>query len=91
MKIIAREKGETRGIVGHTTQVYVPYSFRTVAWVPLRPTSTRQVKVLRDLNYGFIMSFSGVTRKSNRLPMLLQWQYFLLGYLKALSACPAWV
>ena len=26
--------------VGHTTGVYVPYSFRTVVWVLLRPTRT---------------------------------------------------
>ena len=28
--------------VGHTTGVYVPYSFRTVVWVLLRPTRTDQ-------------------------------------------------
>ena len=28
--------------VGHTTGVYVPYSFRTVVWVILRPTRTDQ-------------------------------------------------
>ena len=27
--------------VGHTTGVYIPYSFRTVVWVLLRPTRTR--------------------------------------------------
>ena len=26
--------------VGHTTGVYVPYSFRTVVWILLRPTRT---------------------------------------------------
>ena len=30
--------------VGHTTGVYVPYSFRTVVWVLLRPTRTNQWK-----------------------------------------------
>ena len=30
------------GEVGHTTGVYVPYSFRTVVWVLLRPTTTNQ-------------------------------------------------
>ena len=28
--------------VGHTTRVYVPYSFRKVVWVLLRPTRTDQ-------------------------------------------------
>ena len=32
------------GKAGHTTGVYVPYSFRTVAWVLLRPTRTDQWK-----------------------------------------------
>ena len=30
--------------VGHTTEVYVPYSFQTVAWVLLCPTRTGQWK-----------------------------------------------
>ena len=30
--------------VGHNTGVYVPYSFRTVVWVILRPTRTDQLK-----------------------------------------------
>jgi len=30
--------------VGHTAGVYVPYSFRTVVWVLLRPTRTNQWK-----------------------------------------------
>ena len=30
--------------VGHTTGVYVPYSFRIVMWVVLRPTRTNQWK-----------------------------------------------
>ena len=29
------------GEVGHTTRVYIPYSFRIVVWVLLRPTRTR--------------------------------------------------
>ena len=28
--------------VGHTTWVYVPFSFQTVVWVLLRPTRTDQ-------------------------------------------------
>ena len=32
--------------VGHTTKIYVPYSFQTVVWVLLRPTRTSLVKVL---------------------------------------------
>ena len=32
------------GEVGHTTGVYVPYSFRTLVWVLLRPTRTNQRK-----------------------------------------------
>ena len=31
--------------VGHTTRVYVPYTFRTVVWVLLRFTRTRYVSV----------------------------------------------
>ena len=30
--------------VDHTTGVYTPYSFRTVVWVLLCPTTTRYVK-----------------------------------------------
>ena len=30
--------------VGHTTGIYIPYSFRTVMWVLLRPTRTGQLK-----------------------------------------------
>ena len=29
------------GEAGHTTKVYAPYPFQTVAWVLLRPTRTR--------------------------------------------------
>ena len=41
------------GEVGHTTGVYVPYSFRTVVYVLLCPTRTREVKVLWDGTYVF--------------------------------------
>ena len=34
------------GKTGHTTGVFVPYSFRTMVWVFLHPTRTRQLKVL---------------------------------------------
>ena len=34
------ELARRRVKVGHTTGVYVPYSFRTVVWVLLRPTRT---------------------------------------------------
>ena len=39
------------GKVGHTTRVYVPYSFQTMVWVILHPTRTiyilsERVKVL---------------------------------------------
>ena len=39
--------------LGHTTGVYVPYSFRTVGWVLLRPTRTHKCKCydLRDLRF----------------------------------------
>ena len=38
---------------GHTTRVYVPYSFQTVVWVLLHPTRTDQWKsaVRRDLRF----------------------------------------
>ena len=52
--------------VGHTTGVYVPYSFRAVACVLLRSTWTDQCrKVLWDRTYGFSSS-SEKTRKSNQ-------------------------
>ena len=41
------------GKVGHTTRVYVPCSFRTVVWILLRPTRTRDVNVLWGGTYGF--------------------------------------
>ena len=30
------------GLIGHTTMVYEPYSFRIVMWVLLHPTRTNQ-------------------------------------------------
>ena len=65
--------------VGHTTGVYIPYSFRTVVY-----HKNRSVKVLWDGTYGF-SSLSEKTRKSNHLQMSLQRQHFLLSYLKTLS------
>ena len=50
--------------VDHNTEVYVPYSFRTVVWVLLRPTRTRWVPVLWDETNGF-SSLSEKTRKTN--------------------------
>ena len=77
--------------VGHTTGVYVPYSFRAVACVLLRSTWTDQCrKVLWDRTCGFSSS-SEKTRKSNRSQMSLQRQHFLLIYLKILSVGPAGV
>ena len=35
------------GKVGHTTGVYVPYSFRTVVWVLLRPTNQISKSAMR--------------------------------------------
>ena len=74
---------------GHSIVVYIPYSFRTVVWVLLRPTRTRWVKVLWDGIYGF--SSLSKTRKSNRLQMSLQRQYFPLSYFKTPSVGPAGV
>ena len=37
-KCVLTENPPSPGEVGHTTGVYVPYSFRTVVWVLLRPT-----------------------------------------------------
>ena len=51
--------------VGHTTGVYVPYSFRTVLCVLLHPTRTYQWIFFWDRTYGF-SSLSEKTRKSNR-------------------------
>ena len=49
------------GKVGHTTGAYVPYSFRAVVWVLLRPTRTRSGKVLLDGTLGFSSSVSEKT------------------------------
>ena len=50
--------------VGHTTGVYVPYSFRKVVWVLLRPQEPNiKVKLLWDGTQGFL-SLSEKTRKS---------------------------
>ena len=37
-KCVLTDNPPSPGEVGHTTGVYVPYSFRTVVWVLLRPT-----------------------------------------------------
>ena len=42
------------GNIGHTTGVYVPYSFQTVVWVLLHLTRTSWVKVLWDGTYSNI-------------------------------------
>ena len=77
--------------VGHTTEVYIPYSFRAMACVLLRSTWTDQCrKVLWDRTCGFSSS-SEKTRKSNRSQMSLQRQHFRLIYLKILSVGPAGV
>ena len=71
--------------VGHTTGVYVPYSFQTVVWVFLRPTRTDQWKCCETGPTNRFSSLSEKTRKSNHLQMSLQKQHFLLSYLKTLS------
>ena len=43
-KCVLADNPLSPGEVGHTTGVYVPYSFRTVVWVLLRPTRTDQWK-----------------------------------------------
>ena len=40
-KCVLADNPLSPGEVGRTTGVYVPYSFRTVVWVLLRPTRTR--------------------------------------------------
>ena len=40
LRSILTDNPPSSGKVGHTTEVYVPYSFRTVVWVLLRPTRT---------------------------------------------------
>ena len=41
LRSLLTENPPSPGKVDHTTGVYVPYSFRTVVWVLLRPTRTR--------------------------------------------------
>ena len=66
--------------VGHTTGVYVPYSFQTVVWVLLLPTKNQiGESAVRQVNYGF-SSLSEKTRESNCLQKSLQRQHFLLSY-----------
>ena len=40
-KCVLKGKPPNLGEVGHTTRVYVPYSFRTVLWVFLLPIRSR--------------------------------------------------
>ena len=40
-KCVLTDNPPSPGKVGHTTGVYVPYSFQTMVWVLLRPTRTR--------------------------------------------------
>ena len=71
------------GEVGHTTGVYVPYSFQTVVWVLLRPTRTNQ---RRWCETGPTV-FRPYPRRLESLTvfqMSLQRQHFLLSYFKTL-------
>ena len=40
-KCVLTDNPPSPGEAGHTTKVYTPYPFQTVAWVLLRPTRTR--------------------------------------------------
>ena len=40
-KCVLTDSPPSPGEAGHTTKVYAPYPFQTVAWVLLRPTRTR--------------------------------------------------
>ena len=40
-KFVLTDNSLSPGEVGHTTGVYVSYSFRTAVWVLLSPTRTR--------------------------------------------------
>ena len=71
--------------VGHTTRVYVPYSFRIMVWVLLHPTRTDQWECCETVPLHLFEK----TRKSNHLQMSLQRQHFLLSFLKTLSVGPA--
>ena len=66
---------------GHTTEVYVPYSSRTVVWVLLRPTRTDQWKCCETEPTVF-RPYPRRLRKSNHLQMSLQRQHFLRVILK---------
>ena len=59
--------------VGHTTGVYVPYSFQTVVWVLLLPTKNQigESAVRQEPRF---LSLSEKTRKSNCLQKSLQRQ-----------------
>ena len=76
--------------VGHTTGVYVPYSFRTVVWVLLRPTRTDQWKCCETGPTSF-------RPYPRRLESLTIYRYhykcstFFQVILKTLSAGPAGV
>ena len=70
--------------VGHTTGVYVPYSFRTVVLVLLRPTWTDQWKCC-ETGPTVFRPYQKRVRRSNHLQMSLQRQHFLLSYLKTMS------
>ena len=76
--------------VGHATEVYVLYSFRTVMLVLLRPTWTDQWKCC-ETGPTVFWSLSEKSRMSNHLQMSLQRQHFLLSYLKTVSVGPAGV
>ena len=77
------------GNVGLTTGVYVPFSFRIVVWVLVRPTR-QDLDKWRCCETGPTV-FRPYPRKANRLQMSLQGQHFLLSYLKTLSVGPAGV
>ena len=47
LRSILTDNPPSPGKVDHTTGVYVPYSFRTVVWVLLRPTRTSMRQNLR--------------------------------------------
>ena len=75
------------GKVGHTTRVYVPYSFRIVSGF-FNISHNLYVQRLWDRPNG-LSSLSEKIRKSKHLQMSLQRQHFLLSYLKTLSVSPA--
>ena len=91
LRSLLRDNPPRQGKVCHTTGAYVPYSFRTVVSVLLRPTRTRSGKVLWDGTLGFSSSVSEKISKSHRFQMSLQRQHFPLRHLKTLSVGPAGV